>query len=132
MNKLKLKSALVLLTTVIVIGCSNTSTGALEQKRIQELREDYPITTGTPAYLNIRDVPFNEILDFADSVIVAEVVNQVEDVSVELSAESGTPEGNLAEQDKVREIEPYKPIFVSYEVTVDEVMKLKDFGNKTP
>ncbi|MBD7971025.1 hypothetical protein [Paenibacillus gallinarum] len=132
MNKLKRKAALVLLTTVLVIGCSNTSTDALSQKRIQELRKDYPISMGTAASVNTRDVPFNEILDFTDSVIVAEVVNQVEDVSVELPAESGTPEGNLAEKDRVRGIEPYKPTFISYEVTVDEVIvgdEVKDTVN---
>ena len=54
---------------------------------------------------------WNHRIVFADSVIVAEVVNQVEDVSGELPAESGTPEGNLAEKDKVRGVEPYKPTF---------------------
>ncbi|WP_454191072.1 hypothetical protein [Paenibacillus sp. Marseille-Q7038] len=122
MNILKPKSALVLLTTVLVIGCSDTSTGALSQKRIQELRKDYPITMGAAANVDTRDVPFKEILEFADSVIVAVVVDQVEDVSVELPIESGTPEGNLAEIDKAAGIEPYMPTFVSYEVAVDEVI----------
>ncbi|WP_160036402.1 hypothetical protein [Paenibacillus sp. An7] len=132
MNKLKRKAALVILTTVFVIGCSNTSTDALEQSRIQELRKDYPLSTGTVPYINMRDIPFKEILDIADSVIVAEVISQVVDVSVELPAEPGTPEGKLAEKDKSRGFEPYKPTFISYEVTVDEVIigdEVKDTVN---
>ena len=50
MNKFKLKAALVLLTTVLAFGCSNTSTGSLSQERIQEPRLDYPISTGTVPY----------------------------------------------------------------------------------
>ena len=61
----------------------------------------------------MRDIPFKEILDVADSVIVAEVIRQVADVSVELPAEPGTPEGKLAEKVKIRGFEPYKPTFIS-------------------
>ncbi|MEK5468209.1 hypothetical protein MKY64_24675 [Paenibacillus sp. FSL R7-0210] len=61
-------------------------------------------------------------MDHTDTFIVAEVIQQLPDFSVDLITEPGTPEGNLAEKLKDSGLEPYKPMFTSFQVNVDQVV----------
>lgn len=58
------------------------------------------------------------MLDYTDSVIIVEVIQQMQDFSVDLITEPGTPEGNLAEKLEVSGEQPYKPEFTSFQVAV--------------
>jgi hypothetical protein len=114
---------------VIITGCSNSSSNSeqlasksLSAEEIMELRKDYPLSSGSPENVDIRDLTFKEVLDNTDSVIIAEVVQQMPNFSVDLITEPGTPEGNLAEKQKEAGMEPYKPEFVSFQIKVEEII----------
>ncbi|MFC6653574.1 hypothetical protein [Paenibacillus rhizoplanae] len=110
-------------------GCSKISSesdelaaASLSPEQIMELRKEYPLSTGSPENVDLRDLTFKEVLDHTDTVIVAEVIQQMPDFSVDLVTEPGTPEGNLAEKLKDSGLEPYKPMFTSFQVNVDQVV----------
>ncbi|WP_127537537.1 hypothetical protein [Paenibacillus illinoisensis] len=94
----------------------------LSLNRIAELREEYPLSTGVPPTINMREVSFREMMDFGEAVIVAEVVSELPNFSVDLRDEPGTPEGDSAEKDKDAGIGPYKPEFIAYKVKVLQVV----------
>ncbi|WP_336783209.1 hypothetical protein [Paenibacillus illinoisensis] len=118
---------------LIVFGCSSDKQNAssLSNERIAELRKEYPLSEGNPSLTQTIDVPFEQILEMSDSVIIAEVIKQNPNFKSTLTAEPGTPEGDAAEKDKARGIEPYKPTFVSYQVKVDEVIVGEDVEETT-
>lgn len=118
---------------LIVFGCSSDKQNAssLSNERIAELRKEYPLSEGNPSLAQTVDVPFEQILEMSDSVIIAEVIKQNPNFKSTLTAEPGTPEGDAAEKDKARGIEPYKPTFVSYQVKVDEVIVGEDVEETT-
>lgn len=115
---------LCLSVVIVVMGCSSNKpiTSSLSDERILELRKEYPLSEGNASLAQSVDVPFEQILEMSDAVIIAEVVKQNPSFQSTLTAEPGTPEGDAAEKDKAQGIEPYKPTFVSYEVKVDEVI----------
>ena len=118
---------------LFVFGCSSDKQNAsnLSNERIAELRKEYPLSEGNPSLAQTVDVPFEQILEMSDSVIIAEVIKQNPNFKSTLTAEPGTPEGDAAEKDKARGIEPYKPTFVSYQVKVDEVIVGEDVEETT-
>lgn len=118
---------------LIVFGCSNDkqNDSSLSNERIVELRKEYPLSEGNPSLAQTVDVPFEQILEMSDSVIIAEVIKQNPNFKSTLTAEPGTPEGDAAEKDKARGIEPYKPTFFSYQVKVDEVIVGEDVEETT-
>lgn len=118
---------------LIIFGCSSDKQNAssLSNERIAELRKEYPLSEGNPSLAQTVDVPFEQILEMSDSVIIAEVIKQNPNFKSTLTAEPGTPEGDAAEKDKARGIEPYKPTFVSYQVKVDEVIVGEDVVETT-
>ncbi|MET1167778.1 hypothetical protein ABWV16_22270, partial [Bacillus velezensis] len=67
---------------------------------MKELRKEYPLSTGVPATINMREVSFNEVMAFGDGVVVAEVVKVLPSFRVELTTESGTPEQKMAGKDR--------------------------------
>ncbi|MCP1187422.1 hypothetical protein [Paenibacillus sp. 1781tsa1] len=124
--------------TVSLAGCSapfsNSHEGAgnrLSPERMEELRKEYPLSTDTPVLINIREVSFREIMDFADSVIVAEVVSSLPNFSVDLPVAPGTPEGDFAEKDRAAGLVPYKPEFITYKVKVHKVLTGEDVEKDT-
>ncbi|NMI06836.1 hypothetical protein HF638_22880 [Paenibacillus sp. SZ31] len=128
----------IVLTMVSLTGCSspfseshNTAGIRLSSDRIKELREQYPLSTGVPATINMREVSFNEIMAFGDGVVVAEVVKVLPSFRVELSTEPGTPERKMADKDRANGMTPYQPDFISYEVKVHEVVTGDDLAEDT-
>ncbi|MCM3171769.1 hypothetical protein [Paenibacillus sp. MER 99-2] len=119
-----LMAALLCSLTIVVLGCSTDQqlVASLTDDRIEELREEYPLSAGSPAYVQTIDVSFDQILEISDAVIIAEVLKQNENFQATLSTEPGTPEGDFAEKDKAQGMEPYKPTFVSYKVKVHRVI----------
>ncbi|MDT0123000.1 hypothetical protein Q9R46_10125 [Paenibacillus sp. RRE4] len=115
---------ILLSLTFVVLGCSTDQQSSLRlsDERIKELRQEYPLSDGRFDYAQSIDVPFEQILERSDSVIIAEVVKQNENFQSTLSSEPGTPEGDLAEKDKEQGVQPYKPTFVSYKVRVKEII----------
>jgi hypothetical protein len=103
----------------------------LSLNRIAELREEYPLSTGVPPTINMREVSFREMMDFGEAVIVAEVVSELPNFSVDLRAEPGTPEGDSAEKDKDAGIGPYKSEFIAYKVKVLQVVTGEDVNENT-
>ena len=130
-NKIKLIIVSMLLL-VFVTGCSNhvsedqSKVASLSSEQIKELRKDYPLSEGTPVNVNFKDLTFKEVLDHTDSVIIAEVVKQIPNFTVDLITEAGTPEGMLAEKQKETGVQPYKPEFISFQVNVEEVVAGED------
>ncbi|MGV2966169.1 hypothetical protein [Paenibacillus sp. AGC30] len=118
---------------LVVLGCSSDKqiASSLSDERIAEFRKQYPLSQGNPSLAQTVDVPFDQILELSDSVIIAEVIKQNPNFKSTLTAEPGTPEGDAAEKDKARGIEPYKPTFVSYEVKVEEVIVGADVEDTT-
>ena len=127
--------ASMLLVTVIT-SCSNSSSHperltdrSLSPEKIQELRKEYPLSIGAPVNVNLRDLTFKEVLDHTDSVIIAEVIQQIPDISVELITAPGTPEGNLTAKEQEAGMNPYKPEFTSFQVNVKEVITGEEVEN---
>jgi len=98
---------------------------------MKELREEYPLSTKTPATISMREVSFREIMTYGDAVVVAEVMKVLPSFSVELSTEPGTPERMMADKDKANGMTPYQPKFISYEVKVHEVVTGADVPEDT-
>ncbi|WP_340399932.1 hypothetical protein [Paenibacillus sp. FSL H8-0079] len=128
----------IVLTMVSLTGCSspfsesqNTASIRLSSDRMKELREQYPLSTGVPATINMREVSFNEIMAFGDGVVVAEVVKVLPSFRVELSTEPGTPERKMADKERDNGMTPYQPEFISYEVKVHEVVTGDDVAEDT-
>ncbi|WP_379153656.1 hypothetical protein [Paenibacillus sp. sgz5001063] len=120
----------------IVTGCTNLTSQSdkiaatsLSPEKIKELRKEYPLSTGSPKNVDLRDLTFKEVLDYADSVIIAEVIQQMPDFSVDLITEPGTAEGNFTEKTKESGLQPYKPEFTSYQVNVEEVVTGEEVGS---
>lgn len=65
---------------LVVCGCSADQqfASSLTDDRIEELREEYPLSAGSPAYVQTIDVSFDQILEISDAVIIAEVLKQNE------------------------------------------------------
>lgn len=115
---------LLLSLTLVILGCSTDQQSSLRlsEERIKELRKEYPLSDGHSDYAQSIDVPFEQILERSDSVIIAEVVKQNENFQSTLSVEPGTPEGDFSDKDKERGVQPYRPTFVSYKVRVKEII----------
>ncbi|MET3939212.1 hypothetical protein ABIC22_002024 [Paenibacillus sp. PvP094] len=121
-----------LISVVLLIGLTSCSTpfsnsrddagNRLSLNRIAELREEYPLSTGVPPTINMREVSFREMMDFGEAVIIAEVMSELPNFSVDLTAVPGTPEGDSAEKDQDAGIGPYKPEFIAYKVKVLQVV----------
>lgn len=90
----------MIISFLIVSGCSTVPDvpPRLSDERMQQLRKEYPFSTGYPSNIQMRDVPFDEILDYSDAVIIAEVLQRDADFQVDLTAEPGTPEADLKEK----------------------------------
>lgn len=137
-NKAFLLLVISMLLLLAVTGCSKTNgpkqsaAAALSPEQIQELRKEYPLATGYPALIEMRDFSFKELLGVADSVIVAEVIQQMPNFTVNLITDPETPEGKLAEKQRELGIELYTPVFSSFQVKVDRVVtgkKVEDTVN---
>lgn len=121
-----------LISVVLLIGLTSCSTpfsnshddagNRLSLNRIAELREEYPLSTGVPPTINMREVSFREMMDFGEAVIIAEVMSELPNFSVDLTVVPGTPEGDSAEKDRTAGIAPYKPEFIAYKVKVHQVV----------
>lgn len=106
-----------------------TSAASLSTEKINELRKEYPLSIGSPQNVDLQDLTFKQVLDYTDSVIVAEVIQQMPDFSVDLITEPGTPEGNLAEKLEASGEQPYRPEFTSFQVKVNEVVTGEEVGD---
>lgn len=105
--------------------CVNSDDGVgnlLPQERIKELREEYPLSTNTPATISMREVSFREVMTYGDGVVVAEVMKVLPNFRVELTTDPGTPERKMADKDRANGVTPYQPEFISYQVKVHEVV----------
>ncbi|MDO3409972.1 hypothetical protein QWJ34_09385 [Saccharibacillus sp. CPCC 101409] len=127
MKKISILVLAILAVTLTACSSSNTAKPAenslsLTSERIQELRSEYPLSQASSPNVEMRDIPFEEVLSYADSVIIAEVVEQNPDLEVELIAEPGTPEGNLADKEKANGEGPPSADFISYKVKVRELV----------
>ncbi|WP_342553447.1 hypothetical protein [Paenibacillus sp. FSL R7-0652] len=130
---------LLMMFTVTLTACSTAAfkspQGAepsrLSAERIQELRDQYPVYSGVPPLINMREVSFREIMNYADAVIVAEVIGDHPPFSVELTAEPGTSEGALAEKQRNQGLSPDEPEFTAYQVKVLEVVSGEDVPENT-
>lgn len=128
----------IVLAMVSLSGCSspfyesfNAAGSRLSFDRMNELRKEYPLSTGVPATINMREVSFREIMTYGDGVVVAEVMNVLPSFRVELTTEPGTPERKMADKDRVNGITPYQPEFISYQVKVHEVVAGDDVADDT-
>lgn len=117
--------------TTLFVNSSDRAENVLSQERMKELREEYPLSTNTPATISMREVSFREVMTYGDSVVVAEVMKILPSFSVELSTEPGTPERMMADKDKANGMTPYQPKFISYEVKVHEVVTGTDVPKDT-
>lgn len=123
-----------MMLSLVITGCSssplssNQPAASLSLDQIQELRKEYPLSFGSPQNVELRDLTFKEVLNHTDSVIIAEVVQQEPNFSVDLPADPETPEGKLIEKQREAGIEPYKPEFISYQVKVEEIITGEDIG----
>lgn len=130
-----------LISVVFMISLTSCSTplsnahddagNRLSLNRIAELREEYPLSTGVPPTINMREVSFREMMDFGEAVIIAEVMSELPNFSVDLTAVPGTPEGDSAEKDRAAGIAPYKPEFIAYKVKVHQVVTGEDVNEDT-
>lgn len=123
---------------ISLTSCSNPLSNAhddagnrLSLNRIAELREEYPLSTGVPPTINMREVSFREMIDFGEAVIIAEVMSELPNFRVDLRAERGTPEGDSAVKDRAAGIAPYKPEFIAYKVKVHQVVTGEDVNENT-
>lgn len=130
-----------LISVVLLIGLTSCSTpfsnatedtgNRLSLNRIEELRGEYPLSTGVPPTINMREVSFREMIDFGEAVIIAEVMSELPNFRVDLRAERGTPEGDSAVKDRAAGIAPYKPEFIAYKVKVHQVVTGEDVNEDT-
>lgn len=128
----------IVLALVSLSGCSspfyesfNAAGSRLSSDRMNELRKEYPLSTGVPATINMREVSFNEVMAFGDGVVVAEVLKVLPSFRVELSTKPGTPERKVADKDRANGITSYQPEFISYQVKVNEVVTGEDVEKDT-
>ncbi|UPK43908.1 hypothetical protein [Paenibacillus pabuli] len=131
----------VITLTVGLLGClppfSNSDDDesdfldVLSQDRLQELREDYPLSPQSLVTPWMKKVTFREIMDFSDAVIVAEVVSVLPNFSMVLTTEPDTPERKMADKQETAGMTPYEAEFVSYEVKVHEVITGGDVAKET-
>lgn len=128
----------IVLAMVSLSGCSspfyesfNAEGSGLSFDRMNELRKEYPLSTGVPATINMREVSFREIMTYGDGVVVAEVMNVLPSFRVELTTEPGTPEQKMADKDRANGFTSYQPEFISYEVKVHEVITGNDVADDT-
>ncbi|MCM3783530.1 hypothetical protein M3231_11130 [Neobacillus mesonae] len=113
-----------ILLLIILTGCADASTKetSLSSERIKELRQQYPVVSGSPPNVSSRDVSFAEILEITDAVVIAEVVKQNSNFHTDLTAKEGTPEWHFNEKTKSQGMQPYVPEFISYEVLIEDVL----------
>ncbi|MEK5058024.1 hypothetical protein BK126_07015 [Paenibacillus sp. FSL H7-0326] len=109
---------------VLLTGCANVAPAAssLSPERINELRQEYPAEQGFPPNIMAREIPFQQVLEVADAVIIAEVVQPNPNFHSELFTEPNTPEGALAEKTNKQNLSPAVYEFFSYQVRVEEVI----------
>ncbi|KGP83471.1 MULTISPECIES: hypothetical protein [unclassified Paenibacillus] len=117
----------VITLTVGLYGCSapfseDDELDVLSQDRLQELREEYPLSPQSLVTPWMKKVTFKEIMDFADAVVVAEVVSVLPNFSMVLPTEPDTPERKMTEKQESTGMTPYEAEFISYEVKVKEVI----------
>ncbi|WP_411735580.1 hypothetical protein [Paenibacillus sp. M2] len=117
--------------TTLFVNSDDRAENVLSQKRMNELRKEYPLSTGVPATINMREVSFREIMTYGDGVVVAEVMNVLPSFRVELTTEPGTPERKMADKDRATGTTPYQPEFISYGVRVHEVVTGDDVPEDT-
>ncbi|HBU83705.1 MAG TPA: hypothetical protein DEF35_18995 [Paenibacillus sp.] len=113
--------------TVGLLGCSapfseDDELDVFSQDRLQELRGEYPLSPQSLVTPWMKKVTFKEIMDFADAVVVAEVVSVLPNFSMVLTTEPDTPERKMTEKQESKGMTPYEAEFISYEVKVQEVI----------
>lgn len=109
---------------VLLTGCADAAPAAssLSPERIKELRQEYPAVQGFPPNIMAREIPYRQVLEVADAVIIAEVVQPNPNFRSELPAEHNTPEGALTDKTNKQDLSPAVYEFVSYQVRVEEVI----------
>lgn len=127
--------------TVGLLGCSapfsnldddqSNVLDVLSQDRLQELREEYPFSPQSLVTPWMKKVTFREIMDFADAVVVAEVVSVLPNFSMVVTTEPDTPERTMTEKQETTGMTPYEAEFVSYKVKVHEVITGADVAKET-
>ncbi|SEK40089.1 hypothetical protein [Paenibacillus sp. OK003] len=125
-------SVLVAITfTVGLLGCSTPFSNSdddqsdvldVSQDRLQELREEYPLSSQSLVTPWMKKVTYREIMDFADAVVVAEVVSVLPNFSMVVTTEPDTPVGEMPEKQETTGMTPYEAEFISYKVKVQKVI----------
>lgn len=142
MTQLRVVCWLIAITlTFGLLGCSASFSNSdddksdfldvLSQDRLQELREDYPLSSQSLVTPWMKKVTFREIMDFSDAVVVAEVVSVLPDFSMLITTEPDTPERTMTEKQETTGMTPYEAEFVSYKVKVHEVITGGDVAKET-
>lgn len=115
--------------TIGLLGCSapfpdsdDDELDVLSQARLQELREEYPLSPQSLVTPWMKKVTYREIMDFSDAVVVAEVVSVLPNFSMVITTEPDTPERKMAEKQETTGMTPYKAEFISYKVKVQKVI----------
>ncbi|WP_150269848.1 hypothetical protein [Paenibacillus tepidiphilus] len=113
------------LVSIMVTGCSGQerSTAGLTSEQFTELRQQYPLATGYPALIDMVEVSFEDIMEHTDAVIIAEVIRQMPNYTVDLPFAPGAPETKLKEKQEAAGFGAVTSIeCVSYQAKVQRVI----------
>ncbi|MEJ8307055.1 hypothetical protein [Saccharibacillus sacchari] len=80
--------------------------------------------------MEMRDIPFEEVLSYADAVVVVTIGERNPDLEVGLITEPGTPEGNLSEKQEAQGAKPASATFISYQAQVKEAVAGAEVGQE--
>lgn len=95
---------------------------SLTPARMEELRQEYKLSSSTPATIHMKDLSFKEVLERTDATIIAEVIRPIAEFSVELPSGPGTAEGAFADKQISLGGLSYQPKFTAFQVKVKEVI----------
>lgn len=89
---------LPVLLVVLIVNWTSWFSPPLSEKEIDELRTTYPVYKGNPGLMSMREPTLEESVQYADTFVLAEVIEQLPEYTIKLISNAQTPEGEIYEK----------------------------------
>jgi hypothetical protein len=126
-NHIKFKIGIFLTLILAVCGLifSFLGNNTLSDNEIAELRKDYMIYDDFPTSVRISDdnISMDKIVNKSDVIIVGEVMEKLEDYTVNLSKEVGSPENAISNKLKKEGVDNRQTTFTQAKIKVSDYWK---------
>ncbi len=120
-NRYMYMLALLVIAGISIFAILNVwfNSSSLNQSEVEELRAQYPLYSGVPAHVSIKEITLDDIMKTAETLVLAEVIEPLPEYTIQLVDDSDSSEGKLQEKGKEFGLSD-TATFISYRIKVME------------